>query len=317
MLGRFDVVFEGLGFGHEGDGLGDLGVPLGADLEAFDLAELRGEEFSLDVLLDPVGDAGDVSVGVLDLVGLEEVLELLHDGVVDHEVLADGVGGEVVLAEVEEGVVLGQAVLEAVGLDGFDLLVGRDAAAAVDGAAGVGELDLEVALVGLGGVVADVVVVVERDVIVVALDEAAGRSVVVIGGEGEAGVFGDLEDGLDEALAEGGFTDDEGAVVILKRAGDDLGGGGGVAVDEDDDGVLVGTLLAAGGAVDLVREGATALGDDDLSLLEELVGHVDGFVEEAAGVAAEVEDETLELAGSLELVESVADLAAGGFAGSS
>ena len=38
-------------------------------------------------------------------------------------------------------------VLEVVGLEVVDLLVGGDAAAAVDGAAGVGELDLEVGLV--------------------------------------------------------------------------------------------------------------------------------------------------------------------------
>ena len=61
----------------------------------------------------------------------------------------------------------------------------------------------------------------------------------MVGGEREAGVFGDIEDGLHEALAEGGLADDEGAVVVLQRAGDDLGGGGGVSVDEDDDGVLV------------------------------------------------------------------------------
>ena len=94
------------------------GSQLGAHLQALDLAELRGEELGLDVRLDPVLNAGDVGVGVVDLVGLEEVLELLQDGVVDHEVLADGVGGEVVLAEVEEGVVLEQVVLEAVGLAG-------------------------------------------------------------------------------------------------------------------------------------------------------------------------------------------------------
>ena len=105
LLGQPGVVFEGLGLGQEGDCLGDLRIPLGADLEAFELAELRGEELALDALLDPVVDAGDVGVGVLDLVGLEEVLELLHDCVVDHEVFGDGVGGEVVLAEVEEGVV--------------------------------------------------------------------------------------------------------------------------------------------------------------------------------------------------------------------
>ncbi len=182
-----------------------------------------------------------MSVGVLDLVVLEEGLELLHDRIVDHEVLRDGVVGEVVLAEVEEGVVDEEIVLEVVRLDVVDLLVGCDAAAAVDGAAGVGELDLEVALVGpWRRRFTDVIVVVERDVVVVALDEAAGRGVVVIGGEGEAGVLGDLEDGLDEAFAEGGFADDESAVVILQGSGDDLSCGGGVAVDEDDDGVLVG-----------------------------------------------------------------------------
>ena len=86
-------------------------------------------------------------VGVVDLIGLQEVLELLHHGVVDCEVFGDGVGGEVVLAEVEEGVVDEQDVLEVVGLQVVDLLVGGDAAAAVDGAAGVGEFDLEVGLV--------------------------------------------------------------------------------------------------------------------------------------------------------------------------
>ena len=188
-------------------------------------------------------------------------------------------------------------------LTGVDLLVGRDAAAAVDGASGVGELDLAIGVVlGCVGRVADVVVVVERDVVVVALDEAAGGRVVVVGREGEAGVFGDLEDGLDEALAEGGFADDEGAVVILQGAGDDLGGRGGVAIDEDDDGELR-PLLAVGGAVDLVGEGAAALRDDDLTLVEKLVAHVDGFVEQAAGVAAEIDEKAVKLALFLELVE--------------
>ena len=72
-----------------------------------------------------------------------------------------------------------------------------------------------------------------------------------------------------------------------------------------------GACFAVGGAVDLVGEGAAVLRDDDLALLEELVAHVDGFVEQAAGVAAEVDDEAVEVVG-LELVERVADFAAGG-----
>ena len=72
-----------------------------------------------------------------------------------------------------------------------------------------------------------------------------------------------------------------------------------------------GALFAVGGAIDLVGEGAAALRDDDLALLQELVGHVDGFVEEAAGVAAEIEDEAVEIART-EVVERVADFVAGG-----
>lgn len=311
LLAGAGAVFERLGFGDEGDGLGDLGIPLGADLKAFDLTELRGEEIALDAFLDPIVDAGDVVVGVLDLVGLEELLELLHDGVVYGKVLGDGVGGEIVLAEVEEGVVLEERVLEVIGLDVVDLLVGGDAAAAVYGASGVGEFDFEVGLILGFAAFADVVVVVEGDVVVRALDESPRGGVVVVGGEGEAGVLGDLEDGLDEAFAEGGFADDESTVVILECPGDDLSGGGGVAIDEDNDGVLAG-VGAAGGAVDLVGEGASTLRDDDLAFLEELVGHIDGFVEEAAGVAAEVDNEALDVAGCGEFIECLSDFAAGG-----
>ena len=129
------MVFEGLGFGEEGDCLGNLRIPLGSDLETFKLTELRGEELALDALLDPAIDAGDVCIGVFDLVVFQERLELLHDCVVDHKVLGDCVGGEIVLAEVEEGVVDEEVVLEVIGLQIVDLLVGSDAATAVYSAA--------------------------------------------------------------------------------------------------------------------------------------------------------------------------------------
>ena len=60
--------------------------------------------------------------------------------------------------EVEEDVLLQQQFLELVGLGRFDLLVGRNAAAAVHRAAGVSELHLGVG--GVGGQRAGVVVVV-------------------------------------------------------------------------------------------------------------------------------------------------------------
>ena len=130
----------------------------------------------------------------------------------------------------------------------------------------------------------------------------------MIGGESETGILGDGEDGLNEAFAESGFADDQCAIVILQGAGDDFSSRGCVSVDEDDDRELR-TFFAVGGTVDLVGEGAAALGDDDLALLEELVRGIDGFIEEAAGVAAEIEDEAVDIA---EAVERIANFAAGG-----
>ena len=113
-----------------------------------------------------------------------------------------------------------------------------------------------------------VVIVVERNACVVALDEAAGRRVVVIGGEREAGVFAEVVDGLHQALAEGGFAHDQRAVVILQRAGDDFGRRSGVAIDQHDDGEGL-AVVAVRRHVVLVGVGAAALRDDGLALGEQ------------------------------------------------
>lgn len=284
LLRGFELFFERLGLRHVAKRLGDGGIVVGADTHAFLLAELRGEDLGLDVGADPVLVFVEVSIGVGDVVLLQKGLEVLHNGVVNCEVLVDGAVGEEVRSEFEERLILQNRGLEGRVFWEVDVLVGRDAAAAVDGASGVGEFDLGVALVCLLGGVAHVVVIVERDVVVGALDEASAGRVVVKGREREAGVVGDLVDRLDEALAKGGFAYDEGAVVILQRTGDDLCGGCGVAVYQDDDGIFIAAALSVIGAIDLVLEGAAFLGDDDLSALKELVAHGDGFVDETARV---------------------------------
>ena len=129
-----------------------------------------------------------------------------------------------------------------------------------------------------------VVVVVERNARVVALDEAARGRVVVIGGQRQAGVLAEVVDGLHQALAEGGFAHDQGAVVILQRAGDDLGGRGGVAIDQHDDGEGL-AAVAVGGGVDLVGIGAAALRDDGLALGQQVVADIDCLAQQAAGIA--------------------------------
>jgi hypothetical protein len=51
------------------------------------------------------------------------------------------------------------------------------------------------------------------------------------------------------------------------------------------------------------------LRDDDLTLLQELVGGVDSFIEQTAGIATKIQYEAVDVA---ELVERVTYLVAGG-----
>ena len=67
-----------------------------------------------------------------------------------------------------------------------------------------------------------VVIVVERNSVVVALDEASAGRVVVIGRERKSRVIGERIDRLNQSLAEGNFADDDRAVVVLERSGDDF-----------------------------------------------------------------------------------------------
>jgi len=154
-----------------------------------------------------------------------------------------------------------------------------------------------------------VIVVVKRDAGVVALNEAAGRRVVMVGRQGEAGIFAQIVYGLNEAFAEGGFTDDEGAVVILQCAGDDFGCRCGVAIDENYDGKLL-AVVAVGGGVVLVGVGTAALGNDGLALGEKVVADFDGLAKETARIAAQVEDKALEVG---EAVDGLIDFLCGGF----
>src|SRR6185437_11531496 len=61
---------------------------------------------------------------------------------------------------------------------------------------------------------------------------------------------------------------------------------------------------------DLVRKGPAALRDDDLALLEKLVGSVDGLVQQPAGVLAQVDEHTLGV--GAELVQRLLHLMGGG-----
>src|ERR1700758_1636739 len=100
--------------------------------------------------------------------------------------------------------------------------------------------------------------------------------------EREACVLRYLKDRLHETLAEGCFADDQGAIVVLECARDDLSSGSGVAIYQHDDWIL--RIRTVRGTINLIGEGAPALRDGDLALLQEFVGHVYGFVEKAARI---------------------------------
>ena len=97
--------------------------------------------------------------------------------------------------------------------------------------------------------------------------------------------------------------------MVLQGAGDDLRGRGRAAIDQHDDGEGF-AAVAVGGRVDLVGECPAALRDDSLPLGEQVVADFNGLTEQAAGVAAQVKDQPLEVA---EAVDSVVDFFGGGF----
>lgn len=91
---------------HKIERLKDFGITFRAYLEAFVLSESVDEHFTLEVRSDSVIILNKISLGIGDLLLIQELAELLQYVVIHIEVLADLVGYSVVLREVEEGIVL-------------------------------------------------------------------------------------------------------------------------------------------------------------------------------------------------------------------
>ena len=136
-----------------------LGIFLGVDPQTALAAELGDEQLGLDVAFHPLVVLHQVSFGISDFFLIEELAELAHYFLINHEVFGELLAQAVVLGKVEKGVMAQQFVLKVIGLGGIVLHVGRDAAAAVHSASAVGKLDLVAGIIPL--VLAGVVVVVE------------------------------------------------------------------------------------------------------------------------------------------------------------
>ena len=221
------------------------------------------------------------------------MLELTQHHVIHLEVLAHRVVGQVIRRKVKEHIPIQQRVHKGIRLRRLDLFVRSDASAAVDRAAGVGQLHFLVGVVGRQRV-GVIVVVVERNPVVFPLDQPSRGCVVVIGRQREAGVFREVVDRLHQAFAKGGFAHNQRPVMVLQSARNDLRGRSRVTVHQHDDREDM-SAVAMRGRVHLVGISASALRNDRLPLGQQVVANLDRLTEQPAGITTQVKDQSLQV----------------------
>ena len=96
--------------------------------------------------------------------------------------------------------------------------------------------------------------------------------------------------------------------MVLQRSGNNLRGGGGIAVHQHDNGERL-AVVAVRRHVVLIGVGAAALGDNGLALGEQVIADIDRLAQEAAGILAQIENQSLQIA---EAIDGVFHLLAGG-----
>src|ERR1041385_3216312 len=126
------------------------------------------------------------------------------------------------------------------------------------------------------------------------LDRAAGGRVVARRRQAHRTMPRERDDRLHRTLAEGLRADQDGAVMILQRTGDDLAGRGGAAVDQHRDRQSA-RDIARPCVVALRFLGALAARRNDLALFKKGVGDGNRLIEQAAGVVAQIEDDSDQL----------------------
>ena len=245
---------------------------------------------------------------ILKLVGVDEGLELVEDGVGDLKLGWAGdlvaVLGDVACGEVEVPVVAHDVIDDALEFARLDLDVGHDAAALTDLAA-VCRVEDACGAVGGGFLVGAVLVAVA---VVELLDESSAGDVVLGDGDLEDAVIGEVACGLYQSLAKGARADDHGAVEVLQGSRGDFAGAGRAAVDEHCQGD-VGVDGVDGGLVGALAGLVASTHDEDLGALgDEEADDLDGRLDDAAAIAAQVEDDVLDARVVLECDEGVAHL---------
>ncbi len=104
-----------------------------------------------------------------------------------------------------------------------------------------------------------------------------------------AHVVADHDDLLDGSFTEGArIADDQAPVVIADHAGEDLGGAGAELVDQDDERAIPGGAFLI---VVVMLDAEDFLDLDDGAGVDEETGEGLGFVEQAAAVPTEIDDD--------------------------
>src|ERR1700730_9727716 len=272
------VLIERAGLRNQFDSLFELRIILQRDLETLIQSEGAGKDFALDLQFKPSQVFLNLGLGVLDVLLIEIFSEFIDDLVVHDEVLGDlGLGAEVETGEITDPLrsrvkhaAAIERELEIVLFGCGHKVVRSNATLSEDLPAAIGELYF-----GLLRPLRIVVVIVERNIFVIALNQAATRGVVTRSGEQQSSVFTERKLGLHQAFAEAIFTDHQAAIVILYGARNDFRRGGALPVDQHHHGNSD-ALIAAHGVVATLRGRTAAMRNNDFVFVEEHVGKADG-----------------------------------------
>src|SRR5215469_1010988 len=98
--------------------------------------------------------------------------------------------------------------------------------------------------------------------------------------------------------------------MVLDRAADDLSRRCGAAIYQHNQRIVL-AAVAMGSAVDLFGRVASVMRDDDLSLVQELVGYANAFAQQTTGVLTQIQHQALEFAFILEFLQSLRDFVLG------
>src|SRR6185312_14039443 len=100
--------------------------------------------------------------------------------------------------------------------------------------------------------------------------------------------------------------------MVLNRSAYDLGCRSRSTIYQHDQRIFL-TAVAVGGAIDLLRRVSPVMRDDHLTLVQELVGHVHAFIQQAARILAQVKNQPFQSALGVELVQGFRDFMSGSF----